>query len=37
MTYNTANLPGGGVRIRIPLISDMLLTPVIKASFRCEV
>jgi Flp pilus assembly protein TadG len=37
VTYNTANLPGGGVRIRIPLISDMLLTPVIKASFRCEV
>ena len=37
VTYNTANLPGGGVRIRIPLMSDMLLTPVIKASFRCEV
>jgi Flp pilus assembly protein TadG len=37
VTYNTANLPGGGVRIRIPLLSDMLLTPVIKASFRCEV
>jgi Flp pilus assembly protein TadG len=37
VTYNTANLPGGGVRIRIPLISDLLLTPVIKASFRCEV
>ncbi len=35
--YDTANLPGGGVLIRIPLVSDMVLTPVIQASFRCEV
>jgi Flp pilus assembly protein TadG len=35
--YDTANLPGGGVLIRIPLISEMKLKPIIKASFRCEV
>jgi len=37
VVYDTANLPGGGVLVRIPLISDMVLNPVIKASFRCEV
>jgi len=37
VTYDTADLPGGGVIIRIPLISDMVLTPVITAKFRCEV
>ena len=37
MVYDTANLPGGGVLVRIPMVSDMVLTPVIKASFRCEV
>jgi Flp pilus assembly protein TadG len=37
VVYNTANLPGGGVLIRIPMIKDMVLKPVIKASFRCEV
>ena len=37
VVYDTANLPGGGVLVRIPFISDMvLMTPVIKASFRCE-
>ena len=35
--YDTANLPGGGVLVRIPLLSDIVLNPVIKASFRCEV
>jgi Flp pilus assembly protein TadG len=35
--YDTANLPGGGVLVRIPLISDIVMKPVIKASFRCEV
>lgn len=35
--YDTANLPGGGVLVRIPLISDIVMRPVIKASFRCEV
>ena len=37
VVYNTANLPGGGVLVRIPLVTDMVLKPVIKASFRCEV
>ena len=37
VVYDTANLPGGGVLVRIPLISDIVLNPVIKASFRCEV
>lgn len=37
VTYDTAHLPGGGVVIKIPLLSDMVLHPVIKASFRCEV
>ena len=37
VVYDTANLPGGGVLIRIPMVSDMVLTPVIQASFRCEV
>jgi Flp pilus assembly protein TadG len=37
VTYDTANLPGGGILIRIPLISDMVLTPVVTANFRCEV
>ena len=37
VSYNTANLPGGGVIIRIPLITDMVLRPVITANFRCEV
>jgi Flp pilus assembly protein TadG len=37
VSYDTANLPGGGILIRIPLISDMVLTPVISAKFRCEV
>ena len=37
VVYNTANLPGGGVLVRIPSVTDMVLKPVIKASFRCEV
>lgn len=37
VSYNTANLPGGGILIRIPLITDMVLRPVISAKFRCEV
>jgi hypothetical protein len=37
VSYNTANLPGGGIVIRIPLITDMVLRPVITANFRCEV
>ena len=37
VSYNTANLPGGGVLVQIPLIPDIVMHPVIKASFRCEV
>jgi Flp pilus assembly protein TadG len=37
VSYNTANLPGGGIIIRIPLITDMVLKPVVQAKFRCEV
>jgi Flp pilus assembly protein TadG len=37
VAYNTANLPGGGVIVRIPLIPDIVMRPVISASFRCEV
>ena len=37
VSYNTANLPGGGVVVQIPLIPDIVIDPVIKASFRCEV
>ena len=37
VSYNTANLPGGGIVIRIPLITDMVLKPVLSAKFRCEV
>src|SRR5829696_8976107 len=35
--YDTANLPGGGIIIRIPMIPEMTLTPVLSATFRCEV
>ena len=37
VTYNTANLPDGGVIVRIPLFPDIVLNPVISAAFRCEV
>ncbi|HET9250280.1 MAG TPA: TadE/TadG family type IV pilus assembly protein [Actinomycetota bacterium] len=37
VTYDTSHLPGGGVVVAIPMMSDMVLKPVIKASFRCEV
>lgn len=37
VSYDTTNLPGGGIVIRIPLITDMVLTPTITANFRCEV
>jgi len=37
VSYNTANLPGGGVVVQIPLVPDIVMHPVIKASFRCEV
>jgi hypothetical protein len=37
VSYDTANLPDGGVIIRIPLMPQMTLTPVLSATFRCEV
>ena len=37
VTYDTSRLPGGGVTVRIPLFPDIVMHPVITASFRCEV
>ena len=37
VTYDTHNLPGGGVTVHIPLFPDIVMSPVITASFRCEV
>jgi Flp pilus assembly protein TadG len=37
VSYDTANLPNGGIVVRIPLISDIVMTPVLRANFRCEV
>ena len=37
VTYDTSNLPGGGIVVRIPLLPDIHITPVITAQFRCEV
>jgi Flp pilus assembly protein TadG len=37
VTYNTADLPSGGVIVKIPMMPDIHMTPVITARFRCEV
>jgi uncharacterized iron-regulated membrane protein len=37
VSYDTSHLPGGGIVIRIPLIPEMTLQPVLSATFRCEV
>lgn len=37
VSYDTHNLPGGGVIVRIPLFPDIVMSPTITASFRCEV
>lgn len=37
VSYDTHNLPGGGVIVHIPLIPDIVMAPTIAASFRCEV
>jgi Flp pilus assembly protein TadG len=37
VSYDTHNLPGGGVTVRIPLFPDIVMNPTITASFRCEV
>jgi Flp pilus assembly protein TadG len=36
VTYDTRNLPGGGIRVAIPFV-PILLTPTLEANFRCEV
>lgn len=36
VSYDTARLPAGGVVVHIPLF-EIVMTPVITASFRCEV
>jgi Flp pilus assembly protein TadG len=37
VSYDTSNLPGGGIEVSIPFIPTIMLTPVLEASFRCEV
>jgi Flp pilus assembly protein TadG len=37
VSYDTGLLPGGGVVVHIPLLPDIVMAPVITASFRCEV
>ncbi len=36
VSYDTAQLPDGGVIVRIPFIPEIHMTPIITASFRCE-
>jgi Flp pilus assembly protein TadG len=37
VSYDTADLPDGGVIVRIPFVPDIVMQPVISADFRCEV
>ena len=37
VSYDTANLPDGGIVITAPFLPQLHLTPTISASFRCEV
>ncbi|MGZ8579860.1 MAG: TadE/TadG family type IV pilus assembly protein [Actinomycetota bacterium] len=37
VSYDTSNLPDGGIVVSIPFVPNMHLTPTISASFRCEV
>ena len=37
VSFDTSNLPGGGVIVRIPFVPDIVMDPVISAGFRCEV
>jgi len=37
VSYDTSHLPDGGVIVKIPMMPDIHMTPVITASFRCEV
>jgi Flp pilus assembly protein TadG len=36
VSYDTTNLPGGGIQVTIPFV-PIVLTPTLKANFRCEV
>lgn len=36
VSYDTTNLPGGGIQVTIPFV-PILLTPTLEANFRCEV
>jgi Flp pilus assembly protein TadG len=37
VSYDTSNLPDGGIVITAPFLPELHLTPTISASFRCEV
>ena len=37
VSYDTANLPDGGIVVSTLFVPTMHLTPTISASFRCEV
>ena len=37
VSYDTHNLPDGGIVVTAPFLPELRLTPVISASFRCEV
>ena len=37
VSFPTSTLPGGGVTVHIPLFPDIVMSPTIQASFRCEV
>lgn len=36
VSYDTAQLPAGGVIVQIPFVPEIHMTPVISAVFRCE-
>jgi Flp pilus assembly protein TadG len=36
VSYDTTNLPGGGIQVMIPFV-PILLKPTLEANFRCEV
>ena len=37
VSFDTSNLPGGGVVVRIPFVPDIVMNPGVSAVFRCEV
>jgi Flp pilus assembly protein TadG len=37
VSFDTATLPGGGVVVHIPLFPDIVMHPMVTATFRCEV